>query len=204
MKPFHYHEIQNLSELNILERIIALNDWDYICAMIMLGILMFGLFLGIVADYKKKRPDKRIGMTPYILMGSTLLLFSTIIFGVLTFPETFKYKTTGYYEAKVKVENIEKIEKVGETTQYTFNVRLMDGKTEYKKGNPLKIETTQRQGLKNGDIATIKTPNMNFMGGESKNVKYSELIRKHQLEDNEDSGKVPEKVHASNLSIERP
>lgn len=214
MRPFHYHETQNLNELNIFERIIAVNGWEYTLALSFLGFAMLGIVLGMIASYKSKKPEKTIRIVSkflgnpeiefYILIGSIILLVGTIGVGLLATFNTYIYKSIGLYEAKVKVAHIEKTEKVGEKTQYTFDVRLMDGQTEDKKEKPLKIETTHRHGLKNGDIAMIKTPKMNFMGGESKDVSYSQLIsEEEEIGYNAEPEEVPKKVDADELSISK-
>ena len=50
----------------------------------------------------------------------------------------------------------------------------------------------------------IKTPKMNFMGGESKDVSYSQLIsEEEEIGYNAEPEEVPKKVDADELSIEK-
>ena len=49
----------------------------------------------------------------------------------------------------------------------------------------------------------IKTPKMNFMGGESKDVSYSQLISEEEIGYNAEPEEVPKKVDIDTLSIEK-
>ncbi|WP_218047408.1 hypothetical protein [Staphylococcus pasteuri] len=87
-----------------------------------------------------------------------------------------QYKSTGYYRAEAKVISIEKKEKVDETTLYKMKCRYMKGNIEDKKTKPITITMNNKQDIKNGDKVLIKTPDMIFKGGESKEVKDQDLI----------------------------
>ncbi|HDE3815880.1 TPA: hypothetical protein PD879_002736 [Staphylococcus aureus] len=86
-----------------------------------------------------------------------------------------KYQTIGYYQAEAKVMNIEKTQKVDGKTNYTFELRYINGVTVDKKTAPLKIKQKDRQGIKNGDKVLIKTSEKTFRGNEDKDIEISSI-----------------------------
>lgn len=207
MKPFHYHEIQNLKDLPMYERANELfGGWASVPIIglyifIIVGILMTIISLIGIAKPKRDKDLKKIFKELLLINFFTVAIASTVF--AFIHPFITAYESIGNYEAKAKVKNVDKTEKVEGEKQYVIDVRLMEGQTEYKKGDPLKIKSAQK--FKNGDIVKIKTPELKFKENKKKDVAYGELIKNGTLSDNPVFYKVnvPKKVGVDELRISK-
>lgn len=172
---FHYHEIQDLSNMNIFQKADEVFGAIYIWA-IAIFIIMFVAMIDSIIKYIKDKEDKdglRIDRLRILFVITVFTIFEGIILmcGILFL--TFNANSIGYYQAEAKVMNIEKSQKVDDKTNYTFELRYINGVTVDKKTKPLKIKQKNRQGIKNGDKVLIKTSEKTFRGNEDKDIEIS-------------------------------
>lgn len=207
MKPFHYKETQNLTDMNGIQKAIETgiaSNW----LIISLIVCVIGIIGGMIVTFKQMNLNEDIknklatvadfGVVAFLIGGGT--------FFIILMTKIDPIQSLGYYEADAKVMSIEKQEKVNQPTQYHFKLRLMTGNIEDKKTEPVDITTKHRNGLKNGDKAQIKTPEMVFKSGEDKQVKADQLIT--DLQDVKDDAEpkdkgVPEFVGVDDFNIQK-
>lgn len=96
-----------------------------------------------IIKYIKDKEDKdglRIDRLRILFVITVFTIFEGIILmcGILFL--TFNANSIGYYQAEAKVMNIEKSQKVDDKTNYTFELRYINGVTVDKKTKPLKIK----------------------------------------------------------------
>lgn len=172
---FHYHEIQDLSNMNIFQKADEVFGAIYIWA-IAIFIIMFVAMIDSIIKYIKDKEDNdglRIDRLRILIVITVFTIFEGFILmcGILFL--TFNANSIGYYQAEAKVMNIEKSQKVDDKTNYTFELRYINGVTVDKKTKPLKIKQKNRQGIKNGDKVLIKTSEKTFRGNEDKDIEIS-------------------------------
>lgn len=172
---FHYHEIQDLSNMNIFQKADEVFGAIYIWA-IAIFIIMFVAMIDSIIKYIKDKEDNdglRIERLRILIVITVFTIFEGFILmcGILFL--TFNANSIGYYQAEAKVMNIEKSQKVDDKTNYTFELRYINGVTVDKKTKPLKIKQKNRQGIKNGDKVLIKTSEKTFRGNEDKDIEIS-------------------------------
>ncbi|HDF6783473.1 TPA: hypothetical protein PEV23_002416 [Staphylococcus aureus] len=172
---FHYHEIQDLSNMNIFQKADEVFGAIYIWA-IAIFIIMFVAMIDSIIKYIKDKEDNdglRIDRLRILIVITVFTIFEGFILmcGILFL--TFNANSIGYYQAEAKVMNIEKSQKVDDKTNYTFELRYINGVTVDKKTQPLKIKQKNRQGIKNGDKVLIKTSEKTFRGNEDKDIEIS-------------------------------
>lgn len=171
---FHYHEIQDLSNMNIFQKADEVFGAIYIWA-IAIFIIMFVAMIDSIIKYIKDNDGLRIDRLRILIVITVFTIFEGFILmcGILFL--TFNANSIGYYQAEAKVMNIEKSQKVGDKTNYTFELRYINGVTVDKKTKPLKIKQKDRQGIKNGDKVLIKTSEKTFRGSEDKDIEISSI-----------------------------
>ncbi|HEA0121585.1 hypothetical protein [Staphylococcus aureus] len=139
-------------------------------------IIMFVAMIDSIIKYIKDKEDNdglRIDRLRILIVITVFTIFEGFILmcGILFL--TFNANSIGYYQAEAKVMNIEKSQKVDDKTNYTFELRYINGVTVDKKTKPLKIKQKNRQGIKNGDKVLIKTSEKTFRGNEDKDIEIS-------------------------------
>lgn len=183
---FHYQEIQDLSNMNIFRKAYELHGWIaigfmvYILIVLVIGAILFVISgLNYIIIKKEKQAYENNEISKESLKKMTLVGLLALILGFVSIAISIfyigKYQTIGYYQAEAKVMNIEKSQKVDGKTNYTFELRYINGVTVDKKTAPLKIKQKDRQGIKNGDKVLIKTSEKTFRGNEDKDIEISSI-----------------------------
>ena len=183
---FHYQEIQDLSNMNIFRKAYELHGWIaigfmvYILIVLDIGAILFVISgLNYIIIKKEKQAYENNEISKESLKKMTLVGLLALILGFVSIAISIfyigKYQTIGYYQAEAKVMNIEKTQKVDGKTNYTFELRYINGVTVDKKTAPLKIKQKDRQGIKNGDKVLIKTSEKTFRGNEDKDIEISSI-----------------------------
>ncbi|EWJ87725.1 MULTISPECIES: hypothetical protein [Staphylococcus] len=183
---FHYQEIQDLSNMNIFRKAYELHGWIaigfmvYILIVLVIGAILFVISgLNYIIIKKEKQAYENNEISKESLKKMTLVGLLALILGFVSIAISIfyigKYQTIGYYQAEAKVMNIEKTQKVDGKTNYTFELRYINGVTVDKKTAPLKIKQKDRQGIKNGDKVLIKTSEKTFRGNEDKDIEISSI-----------------------------
>lgn len=195
MKQYHYEELHNMKDLNLFQRITETGNtkWIIVCGILLLLSLIIVL-LCLYTGYEN------IGLFVGIIGIASLITIIAYPFVLLK-----QYDSVGYYRAEAKVISIDKQEKVGEGTQYSVKCRYMTGNIEDKKTKPIKIKTRQK-GIKNGDHVMIKTPEMEFKGGEDQRVSDHLLITERERAMGEEwsvDDKIPKHVDTKDLKLEK-
>ena len=210
MKPFHYKETEHLQDMNGIQKAFETGiaaDW-LILSLIFFVIGLVIIIGGMIVTFKGLKLNEEIKnkLATVAAFGVVAFLIGGGAFFIILMVKIDPIQSLGYYEADAKVMSIEKQEKVNQPTQYHFKLRLMTGGIQDKKTKPLDIVTEHRNGLKNGDKAQIKTPEMVFKGGEDKQVKADQLITDLQdvSDDVEPKDKgVPEFVGVDAFNIQK-
>ncbi|MCG1566978.1 hypothetical protein K4R15_11465 [Staphylococcus epidermidis] len=183
---FHYQEIQDLSNMNIFRKAYELHGWIaigfmvYILIVLVIGAILFVISgLNYIIIKKEKQAYENNEISKESLKKMTLVGLLALILGFVSIAISIfyigKYQTIGYYQAEAKVMNIEKTQKVDGKTNYTFELRYINGVTVDKKTAPLKIKQKDRQGIKNDDKVLIKTSEKTFRGNEDKDIEISSI-----------------------------
>lgn len=218
MKQYHYEELQNAKDLNYFQRISESGHMNFIISLV-IAIIVGAILIFICFKIEKNNSQneavqnesrKYVNSEWHLITAFLAVIVIGASFIILIIELLFsvnQYKATGYYRAEAKVLSIEKKEKVDEATQYKMKCRYMKGNIEDKKTKPITIITNNRQDIKNGDKVLIKTPDMIFKGGESKEVKDQDLIidnnnRRRQFEILGNNKKeIPNRVEEKELTL---